>query len=34
MCVSSEQSDFRPKGGPHMGDETDLIAENHAEAQS
>ena len=31
MCVSLERSDFRSKGGPHMGFEADLIAENHAE---
>jgi len=29
-----ERSDLRPKGGPHMSFETDLIAENGAEEQS
>ena len=34
MCVSLERSYFRPKGGPHMGFETDLIAEDRGEARS
>src|ERR1035437_8384717 len=33
MCVSLERSDFRPEGGPHMGFETDFVAENHAGEQ-
>jgi len=34
MCVSLERPDFRPEGGPHMGFETDFVAENHAGEQS
>ena len=34
MCVSSERSDFRSKGGPHMGFETDSTIDDRAEGQS
>jgi hypothetical protein len=33
MCVSSERSDVRPKGGPRMGFEHDFTGENQAGAR-
>jgi hypothetical protein len=34
LRVCEPWSDLLPKGAPHMGFETDLVAENHVEAQS